>query len=97
MANLYIVKRPDGLYKTGTVLRRYDECYVRQQLKDVGGGKYTYSDIGFEIPHEKIDGWVIPLNGKLVFDQTSDGVFIHPDSPLVSTENGGITGIRHLK
>jgi hypothetical protein len=93
MAKLYIVQTQTAVYKPGTILRKYDDGYCRQQLKEYCPGKFTYEDVGFRIPHEELDKHVIPLGrGKIKWDNTSDGVFARSDSPGVLTDNGKIIG-----
>jgi len=94
MAKLYIINKEGALYKPGTILRRYDEGYVRQQLTPTktDPSKYTYSDAGFTINHDKLDGYCIPANGKIQFEVTSDGVFAKDDQPHIITHNGRILG-----
>lgn len=93
MAKLYIVNKQGALYKTGTVLRRYDDGYVRQELKPYGKntGRMTFSDAGFQIDHAKLNAFVIPMNGKIQFEVTSDGTFAL-DNPYIITDNGRILG-----
>lgn len=92
MANLYIVFKEGAIYKPGTVLRKYDEGYCRQELKPYKPGRQTYQDAGFMIDHIKLNDYVIPLNKGIKWDVTSDGVFAHSDSKKVITDNGRILG-----
>ena len=100
MAKLYIVNKEGAIYKPGTILRKYDEGYQRQQMKQYKGvesGRFTFEDVGFIINHDVLDRFVIPMGGKVQFDVTGDGVFAKEGKGYVTDGHGKILGSDSLE
>jgi hypothetical protein len=83
---LVVVRRAGALYKTGTILKRYDNGYCRQELTEIRPGRFTYKDVGFLIAHEKLDPYVLPIRG-IQWENTADGPFV-PDQETVVSDHG---------